>query len=103
MLVVPSVAVSFAATVLETAVVVTLNVAVFAPAAIVTVVGVDASLLLLVKVTAIPPVGAAVPIVTVPFATFPPTKDAGLNVSPVITGGLIVKVVVASTMPPDFA
>ena len=81
MLVVPSVAVSFAATVLETAVVVTLNVAVFAPAAIVTVVGVDASLLLLVKVTAIPPVGATPVRVTVPVEERPPTTVPGVNVT----------------------
>ena len=93
----------FAETVLETATVVSVNDAVFAPAGISTEVGTVASALLLVIKTETPPAGATVPRVIVPFEVFPPTNEAGLSESEDTTGGLIVKVVEASTVPPDFA
>lgn len=93
----------FADTVLETETVVTVNEAVFAPAGTRTEAGIEASVLVLVSMTETPPAGAAVPKVTVPFEVFPPTSDAGLSESADTTGGLIVKVVEASTVPPDFA
>lgn len=68
----------------------TVNFAEVFPAGMVTVDGRVASLLLLERLTFTPPVGAAVPIVTVPLEVFPPTTDAGLRVKPVMTGGLTV-------------
>lgn len=85
-------AVIVAVTCFVTTLVVTANVAEVFPAAIVTVPGTVAELLPLAKLIIIPPEGAAAPIVTVPVDDFPPTTDAGLSVSPVIAGGLIVSV-----------
>lgn len=103
LLVPAKVAVITAFTVLVTAKVVTVKVANFVPAGTSTVAGTDASLLLLVNETETPPAGAAVPNVTVPLEVLPPTNDAGLSDRPDTTGGLMVKVVVASTVPPDLA
>jgi len=64
-----------------TAVVVTLNVALFAPAATVTVAGtLTIIVLLLESVTLAPPAGAAAVSVAVPCAAFPPTTLVGLSV-----------------------
>ncbi len=59
----------------DTAVVVTVNVAVFAPAATVTDAGRVAPVLLDFNVTTVPPVGAALLKVTVPVEETPPTTD----------------------------
>ena len=62
-----------------TAVVVRLKVAVVLPAATVTVAGTVAEVLLLDKVTEIPPVGAAALKVTVPVDELPPVTVVGLS------------------------
>jgi len=63
------------------------NVAVVAPAAIVTFPGtVAAAVLLLVSVTVIPAAGAAELTVTVPCDAFPPTTLVGFSVKDVSTG-----------------
>jgi hypothetical protein len=68
-----------------TGVVVTVNVALVAPAGTVTVVGTDAAALLLDKLTAVDADGAALK-VTVPVAVPPPATDGGLSVSPLSVG-----------------
>jgi len=70
--------------------VVTVNVALVCPAAIVTVVGTDAKVPLLVKPTVAPPVGAGVARVTVPVDEVPPTTEVGLSVNEERTGTVIV-------------
>ena len=62
-----------------TALVVTLNVALVAPAATVTLAGTLAAALLLVSDTAAPPPGAAALKVTVPWAAVPPVTEVGLT------------------------
>ena len=62
-----------------TVVVVTVNVAVVLPAATATVAGTVAEVLLLDKLTEIPPVGAAVLKVTVPVDELPPITLVGLS------------------------
>ena len=76
--------------VLATAVVVTVKVAVVAPAATVTLAGTVAAALLLDKPTDSPPVGAALPKVTVPVDEVPPVTAVGLNVTDETTGGFTV-------------
>lgn len=67
---------------------VTAKVAVVAPAATVTVAGtVAAEGLLEVNTTGIPPVGAALPSVTVPVEGAPPGTDVGFSETAVTTGG----------------
>src|SRR5436305_5518820 len=77
-----------------TALVVTANVALVAPAATVTDAGTVAALrLLLASVTTAPPAGAAVPSVTLPVLPTPPNTAAGLTVTP-ISGGFSVSVTI---------
>src|SRR5437879_3865567 len=83
----PSIAVIVINVVEETAVVVTVNVAVVPPCGTVTVAGPAAmSGLLLESVTTDPPDGAALEMVTVPVEEFPPTTMAGLSVMLEIVG-----------------
>ena len=71
------------------------KVAVEAPAGTVTLVGtVAAEVLLLVKLTATPPVGAAPLSVTVPVDVPPPVTVAGLRLTDDKVGGLMVRVAV---------
>jgi len=56
------------------------NVAEVIPASILTVAGTFAELMLLDRVTVIPPTGAGEEIRTVPIADFPPATDAGFIV-----------------------
>jgi hypothetical protein len=83
------------AVVFPTAVVVIANVAVVAPAATVTLAGTVAEVVLLLdSVTKAPPVGAALPSVTVPVLDVPPATVVGLNVTEVSVGGFTVSVAV---------
>ena len=64
----------------ETALVLTVNVALVAPAAIVTLVGVRATVVLLLeRTTCAPPAGAGPLSVTVPVEEFPPTTLVGFS------------------------
>ncbi|HWD38581.1 MAG TPA: hypothetical protein VG944_07010 [Fimbriimonas sp.] len=92
-----AVAVIVAEVLLATAVVLTVNVAVEAPAATVTEAGTVADPELLLRLTTMPPVGAAELIVTVPVEVDPPTTDVGETVTPVTAGGVIVSVAVFVT------
>src|SRR5207244_10363870 len=87
-LVPPPVAVMVAELGLVCTFVVTLNVALVAPAATVTLAGtVATAVLLLLSVTCVPPLGAAAPRLTVPCAVAPPTIDDGATVRPVTPAG----------------
>src|SRR5215475_1656676 len=79
-----------------TALLVTVKLAVVAPAATVTDAGtVAAFTLLLVRVTTAPPAGAAAPRVTAAVLLAPPVTAAGLSVSPATAaGGLTVSVTI---------
>ena len=78
-----------------TPLVVTVNVALFAPAAIVTLEGTFAAdVLLLCRLTDDPSAGAAPFIVTFPVELFPPTTDVGLLVSDDNVGAFTVRIVV---------
>jgi len=80
--------------------VVTVNVAEVALAGTVNPLGTVASEVLLeVKVTARPPVGAAIPKVTVPVELFPPMTGFGLRETPVMVGGFTVRVAVSLFVP----
>jgi hypothetical protein len=70
-----------------TALVVTLKVALVAPAGTVTLAGTDAAALLLESETCAPPAGAAAVSVTVPVAAPPPVTLAGLTASDERAGG----------------
>lgn len=83
-----------AATSLGVGVVVTLNVAVVAAAATVTLGGTTADTLSLERATRKPPTGAAEVRVTVPVDGEPPATVVGLTEMRVNTGGLIVRVAV---------
>jgi hypothetical protein len=83
-------AVSVAVVITPTKLVGTLNVAVEAPAATVTVAGTVAAALLLVRATAKPPVGAMLEIVTVPLTAVPPFTVVGLTATAESAGGLTV-------------
>jgi len=72
------------------------NVADVFPARIVTEAGVVAEPLALRLMTN-PPIGAAVPIVTVPVGVFPPTTELGLSVRFVRLGALMVSLSVRDT------
>ena len=78
---------SVAAVDAATAVVVTANVPLVAPAATVTLAGTVADVLLLDNVTNAPPVGAAPFSVTVPVAPTPPTTLVGLTDTAVSASG----------------
>jgi hypothetical protein len=80
---------------LDTAVVVTLNVADVWPAATVTVLGVVTPPMLLLRETVDPPDGAATLMLTVPIAVLPPTTVAGESDRPANTGGMYSTVRVA--------
>jgi len=79
--------------VLDTAVVVTVKVAVVAPAGIVTEAGTVAAEFAELSGTVRPPVGAAALIVTVPVELLPPATEVGLRLSAVTIGALTVRVV----------
>lgn len=85
----------------NTAIVLMVKVADFAPAATVTDAGTVAFVELEAKVTEKPPEGAAPLIVTVPVEVFPPTTDVGESANPVSTGGLIVSDAVRLVVPKD--
>ena len=82
-----------------TFVVLTLNLAEVEPPATVTVWGTDALLLLLARLTVMPPTGAAEPKITVPAEALPPETVVGVNVSDLSTGGLTVRVALCVTDP----
>ena len=87
------------AVVLEaTAVVVTVNVAVVAPAATLTDAGVCAEALLDPSVTLAPPDGAGPVRVTVPVDGKPPITDAGESATDCKAGGFTVSVAVADEL-----
>ena len=92
-----SVAVMVAVETAVTADVVMLNVAVVAPAGTVTLAGTVAEVLLEARFTTAPPVGAAVPRVTVPVDGEPPTTLVGDRVKPANAIGLIVSEVLTLT------
>ena len=75
---------------LETTLVVTVNVAVVAPAATVTLPGTCADVLLLPRATVAPPMGATLLRVTVAVEEFPPTTLAGFRVSEARVAGVAV-------------
>jgi len=82
-----------------TAVVVTGNVAVVDPAAIVTLAGTDADVLVLESATDEPPSGATPLRVTVPVELAPPVKLAGTRASAATTGGLMVSTAICVAPP----
>jgi len=80
---------------LATGLVLTVNVAVVAFAATVTLAGtVAAAVLLLLSVTTAPPVGAGPFRVTVPLDELPPVTVVGLKLTPLGTGGVTPKMAV---------
>jgi len=89
-----TVAVIVTVVLMATATVVSENVAVVAPAATVTEAGVLVELLLSESVTASPPVGAALEMVTVPVEEAPPTTEVGFTVTDDTVGELTVNVAV---------
>ena len=74
-----------------------MNVADVLPVRIVTVAGTLAAEAPLVREIVNPPVGAAVPMVTVPVAFLPPATVAGLTVRAVIAGGFRVRLAVTES------
>ena len=83
-----------------TGAVVTLNVAVVAFGAIVTLAGtLAAAVLLLPSVTSAPPAGAGPLSVTVPVDEFPPSTDVGVNDTELSVAAFTVKVAVLVTAP----
>jgi hypothetical protein len=84
-------AVIFAAVVIVTTLVVTLNVAEVAPALIVTVAGTVAELELLANLMGNPADGAAEEILTVPESVVPPKAEVGETSSPLTVGGFMVR------------
>jgi hypothetical protein len=95
---VPRVAVRVAVVAVATAEVVTVKVALVAPAATLTVAGTVALVVLDESATAMPPVGAALPRVTVPVADVPPKTVVGATVKVLTTGGVMLKVAVTVTV-----
>ena len=102
----PSVAVITAVVVLVTDVVVTVKFADVEPPGTVTVLGTLAAELLLLKLTTLPPEGAAELKVTVPIELLPPTTLVGFNVTEETVGpegpGFTVKLV-ETVVVPDWA
>jgi hypothetical protein len=100
----PSVAVITAVVVVVTDVVVTVKVVLVDPLGTVTLFGTLALELLLLKLTTLPPEGAAELNVTVPIELFPPTTLVGFNVTEETVGpeppGFTVKLV-DTVAPPD--
>ena len=94
----PCIAVIVSVTLLETAAVVTVNVAVVCPAVTVTEVGTVALVLLELKLTETPPVGAGPFNVIVPVDVTPPRTDVGATARLISAGGLTVSV--ANSEPP---
>jgi len=94
-----SVAVMIADVVDATPTVVIVKVALVAPPATVTAAGTVAPELLEVKPTEIPPVGAALLIVTVPVEGLPPTTDVGETVRLAAVGAVTFRVAVLVTPP----
>jgi hypothetical protein len=89
------------AAVVETVTVDTVNVALVVPAATVTDAGtVAAPVLLLVRVTTAPPVGAAPLSVTVPVDEAPPVTLVGFRLTPITVGSTAVTVSVAVWLAP---
>jgi hypothetical protein len=86
-------------TVEATAEVEIVNVAVFWPAATVTLPGTVATVLLLLRLTTVPPVGAGPLSVTVPVDGLPPATTVGLSASVERDGALTVRVAVFETPP----
>ena len=82
-----------------TGVVATLNVAVVAFGATVTLIGTVAAALLLPSVTSAPPAGAGPLSVTVPVDEFPPRTDVGVNDTELSVAAFTVKVAVLVTDP----
>lgn len=76
-----------------------LNVAVVAPAAIVTVAGTVAEALLELNITTAPPVGAAAPRVIVQTLGEPPTTEVGLSVKVSVLTDVIVRTAVELPTP----
>ena len=95
----PNVPVMAAVDVAGTADVATVNVALKAPAATVTVAGVVAMGSLDDKLTTAPPVPAGPVRVTVPVDGVPPTTEAGLSVTLRGTGVVMVRVSASETVP----
>jgi hypothetical protein len=89
-----SVAVIVAGVEADTAVVFTVNVAVVAPAATVTLVGTVALVTLEAKLTAVPPEAAGPDRVTVPVDVLPPATVVGLSETLTSVGGVIVRLAV---------
>jgi hypothetical protein len=87
-----------------TATVETVNVRLVLPAGTVTDAGTDTAALSSVRLTARPPVGAALLIVTVPVEDVPPVTLAGFRLTPINVGGGTVTVSVAVRLaPPEVA
>jgi hypothetical protein len=77
---------------LETGLVVTVNVAVVAAAATVTLAGTCAAVVLLLdRVTTAPPTGAGPFSITVPVEELPPSTDEGLRLTEMSAGAVTVK------------
>lgn len=86
------------AVLLATGIVVTVNVAVVAFAATVTLSGTIAAGLLLVRVTTAPPAGAAALSVTVPVDGLPPLTEVGRTLTELRAADLTVNVAVLMTL-----
>lgn len=95
----PSVAVTVELVFAETAAVVTVNVAVLEPAATVTEAGNVALVLLDLRLTTVPPVGATLLKVTVPVEDTPPATEVGLRVAELSVGAVIARLAVAELDP----
>ena len=83
--------------VVVTALVVTVKLALVAPAGTVTLLGTLAALMLSESVTTAPPLGAAALKVTVPVEEFPPTTLVGLRDSAKIVGVVVVPGVISKS------
>lgn len=95
----PALAVRVAVCAVDTAATVALNVALVAPAAIVTEVGTATAALLLARLTAKPPAGAAAFVVTVHASVADPVMDEFVHESAVSTGTPVPVSVTAVVVP----